>query len=72
MLQVIPGSKAASDADGVVAIAKEAGFKISVDDLKAHQDGNGMIELSEGELEGVSGGTMVMTTPVTPLITTKL
>ena len=44
--------KAASDADGVVAIAKEAGFKISAEDLK-----NTEVELSEEELEGVAGGT---------------
>ena len=43
--------KAASDADGVVAIAKEAGFKISAEDLK-----NTKVELSEEELEGVAGG----------------
>jgi predicted ribosomally synthesized peptide with nif11-like leader len=42
--------KAASDADGVVAIAKEAGFKISAEDL------NEKVELSEEELEGVAGG----------------
>ena len=50
--------KAASDADGVVAIAKEAGFKISAEDLKNAQ----LTELSEDELEGVTGGTI---TPVT-------
>ncbi len=43
--------KAASDADGVVAIAKEAGFMISTDDLKKAES-----ELSEEELEGVAGG----------------
>ena len=43
--------EAASDADGVVAIAKEAGFKISAEDLK-----NTKVELSEEELEGVAGG----------------
>ena len=43
--------KAASDADAVVAIAKEAGFSISVDDLKKAQS-----EISEEELEGVAGG----------------
>ena len=42
--------KAASDADGVVAIAKEAGFKISAEDLK-----NTKVELSEEELEGLAG-----------------
>ena len=43
--------KAASDADAVVAIAKEAGFSISVDDLKKAQS-----EISEEELEGAAGG----------------
>ena len=47
--------KAASDADGVVAIAKEAGFKISAEDLK-----NTEVELSEEELEGVAGGGYVL------------
>ena len=43
--------KAAGDADAVVAIAKEAGFSISADDLK-----NAQSEISEEELEGVAGG----------------
>ena len=43
--------KAASDADAVVAIAKEAGFSISADDLTKDQ-----YELSDEELEGVAGG----------------
>ena len=43
--------KAASDADGVVAIAKEAGVSISADDLK-----NAQSEVSEEELEGVASG----------------
>ena len=43
--------KAASDADAVVAIAKEAGFSISADDLKKAPS-----EISEEELEGVAGG----------------
>ncbi|QNI54826.1 nif11-like leader peptide domain protein [Synechococcus sp. BIOS-E4-1] len=42
--------KAAADSDAVVAIAKEAGFSISADEL------NKASELSEEELEGVSGG----------------
>ena len=45
--------KAASDADAVVAIAKEAGFMISADDLK-----NAQLEISDEELEGVAGGTL--------------
>ena len=43
--------KAAADADAVTAIAKEAGFCISADDLKKAQS-----EVSEEELEGVAGG----------------
>ena len=42
--------KAAADSDAVLAIAKEAGFMISADDLKMAQ------RLSEEELEGVAGG----------------
>ena len=44
--------KAAGDTDAVLAIAKEAGFSISADDLKSAQ-----FEISEEELEGVAGGT---------------
>ena len=43
--------KAAADADAVAAIAKEAGFSISADDLK-----NAQSELSDEELDGVAGG----------------
>ena len=42
---------AAADANAVAAIAKEAGFSISADDLT-----NAQSELSEQELEGVAGG----------------
>ena len=42
---------AAVDADAVVAIAKAAGFLISVEELKKAQ-----AEISEEELEGVAGG----------------
>ena len=41
----------AGDADAVFAIAKEAGFMISADDLK-----NAQSEISEEELEGAAGG----------------
>ena len=44
--------KAAADIDAVAAIAKEAGFIISVEDLKNAQSR----EISEEELEGVAGG----------------
>ncbi len=43
--------KAAADANAVVAIAKEAGFSISADNLT-----NAQSEISEDELEGVAGG----------------
>jgi len=44
--------KMAEDADAVVAIAKAAGFEISAEELKRVQS-----EISEEELESVSGGT---------------
>ena len=40
-----------TDHNADLAIAKEAGFKISAEDLK-----NAQSELSEEELEGVAGG----------------
>ena len=43
--------KAAADANVVAAIAKEAGFMISADDLA-----KALSELSEEELEGIAGG----------------
>ena len=43
--------KATADSDAVLAVAKEAGFRISADDLTKAQS-----ELSEEELEGVAGG----------------
>ncbi len=49
--------KAAADANAIAAIAKEAGFSISADDLTKAQS-----ELSERELEGVAGGTQVQNT----------
>ena len=42
--------KGAADADAALAIAKEAGFMISADDLTKAQS------LTEEELEGVAGG----------------
>ena len=43
--------KAAADTNAVAAIAKEAGFSISADDLK-----NAQSELSDEEVEGMAGG----------------
>ncbi len=55
--------KVASDADAVVSIAKEEGFSISIDDIKAQllelSDEAGDVELSDEELEGVAGGVAV-------------
>ncbi|MDB4677231.1 Nif11-like leader peptide family natural product precursor [Synechococcus sp. AH-551-B05] len=45
--------KAAADANAVAAIAKEAGFSISADDLAKAQS-----ELSDQELEGMAGGVI--------------
>ena len=42
--------QAAADIDAALAIAKEAGFSISADDLKKARS-----EISEKELEGVAG-----------------
>ena len=52
--------KAAADIDAVVAIAKEAGFSISADELGNAQSENLEleVELSEEELEGVAGGVL--------------
>ena len=43
--------KTAADSDEVLAIAKEAGFSISAEDLK-----NAQSEVSDEELEGATGG----------------
>ena len=43
--------KAAADADAVAAIAKEAGFRISADDINKAQ-----FELSDEELQAAAGG----------------
>jgi predicted ribosomally synthesized peptide with nif11-like leader len=52
-LKAAAAPEAAADSDAVLAIAKEAGFSISADDLK-----NAQSEISEEELEGVAGGNM--------------
>ena len=53
--------KAAADSDAVLAIAKEAGFSVSVDDLK-----NAQSEVLDGELEGAAGGSII---PVCSIVT---
>ena len=53
--------KAATDADGVVEIAKASGFVISADDVKKAQS-----EVSDAELEAAAGGTIpILTTCAT-------
>ena len=47
----------AADADAVLAIAKEAGFMISIADLNS-------AELAEEELETASGGTVTSIIPI--------
>ena len=47
--------KGAADLDAAVALAKEAGFDVSKDDWLKYQAKQTM-ELSEEELEGVTGG----------------
>ena len=49
--------KAAADTNAVAAIAKEAGFMISADDLKNAQS----LEISDKKLEGVAGGAKCLT-----------
>ena len=45
--------KAAADSDAVLAIAKEAGFAITAEDIQSIQSAT---DLSDEELEGVAGG----------------
>ena len=47
---------AAADANAVVAIAKDAGFKISTESIEKF-----MTEISDKELEGVNGGVLHQT-----------
>ena len=47
--------KTNADVEAVIAIAKEAGFMISVDEFKMAQ-----AEISDEELEGVAGGTLTL------------
>ena len=48
--------KDAADLDAAVAIAKNAGFDVSKADWFRHQ-ARQVLELSDGELEGVAGGS---------------
>ena len=52
--------KAASDADAVTAIAKDAGFSISADDLK-----NAQSQILDKDLEVAAGGAGTASTEIT-------
>ena len=49
--------KAAGDIDAALAIAKEAGFSITAEDIQSMQSST--VELSDHELEQVAGGCQV-------------
>ena len=51
--------KAAGDTDAVVAIAKAAGFVISTEELAGGWGQRAQAEISEDELEGVAGGSVI-------------
>ena len=46
--------KGVADADAALAIAKEAGFAITAEDIQSMQSAT--VELSDEELEGAAGG----------------
>ena len=47
--------KGAADADAALAIAKEAGFAVTVEDIQSMKSAADLL-LSDDELEGVAGG----------------
>ena len=51
--------KAAADADAALAIAKEAGFAITAEDIQSMKSAT---DLTDEELEGVAGGLGVWDT----------
>ena len=55
--------KGAADADAFAAIAKEAGFAITAEDVQSMQPAK--TELSDEDLERVTGGICAATGPVT-------
>ena len=55
--------KGAADADAFAAIAKEAGFAITAEDVQAMQPAK--TELSDDDLERVAGGICAATGPFT-------
>jgi predicted ribosomally synthesized peptide with nif11-like leader len=48
--------KGAANLDAAVALAKEAGFDVTKEDLLRHQSKQTTLELSDAELEGIAGG----------------
>ena len=55
--------KSAADADAFAAIAKEAGFAITAEDVQSMQTAK--TELSDDDLERVAGGICAATGPFT-------
>ena len=54
--------KGAADADAALAIAKEAGFAITAEDIQSMQSST---DLSDEEMEGVAGGRDTGDQPLT-------
>ena len=61
--------KGAGDFDAAVALAKEAGFDVSKADWLKYQ-ANQTLELSDEELEGVSGGFIPIIIVTTAILIT--
>ena len=61
--------KGAADLDAAVAMAKEAGFDVSKADWLKYQ-GSKTLELSDEELEGVSGGFIPIIIVTTAILIT--
>ena len=55
--------KGATDLDAAVAIAREAGFDVSKDDL-IEDHSKQMLELSDQDLEGLAGGNPFMASAI--------
>ena len=54
--------KGAADLDAAVALAREAGFDVSKADWLKYQANQTLVELSDEELESVSGGVRSLDT----------
>ena len=60
--------KTADSTETVIGMAKEAGFSITADDLKPLEE----LELSDEELEGVSGGFSIIDCKIAVAVTVGL